>query len=131
MSNLVFLNRTHHHSNRSVRETSKFVKNIRQTTVAEALAKACRQGYKDIMCLRKGNNDLFLSMNPRVAAASCTAAALTTHEAVSVDPLPTIHVYMYCRCTVKEESCHEKRFESVSDYIHLSTEFSVLLNLEQ
>ena len=25
----------------------------------------------------------------------------TTHEAVSVDSLPTIHVYMYCTCTVK------------------------------
>ena len=25
----------------------------------------------------------------------------TTHEAVRVDSLPTIHVYMYCTCTVK------------------------------
>ena len=55
VSNLVFLN---HHT---VRETSSLPKMYGSTTVlAEALAKACRQGYKDIMSLRKGNNDLFL-----------------------------------------------------------------------
>ena len=30
-----------------------------------------------------------------------TVSNATTHEAVSVDSLPTLHIYMYCRCTVK------------------------------
>ena len=60
------------------------------------------------MSLRKGNNDLFLLFLERGSKRSrclmhCRSAVsnTTTHEAVSVEFLPTIHVYMYCTCTVK------------------------------
>ena len=56
-----------------------------------------------------------------------TVSNTITHEAVSVDSLPTVHVYMYCRCTVKglvrRELPRQNFRESVSDYIHLSTRY--------
>ena len=95
--------------------TSKFVKNVLQTTAAEAVANACRQGYKDIMSLRKGNNDLFLLFLERESQSSrclmhCLGAVSNTtiHEAVSVDFLPTIHVYIYCTCIYSKGTCEER-----------------------
>ena len=56
---VLFCKRTHYHTNRYACDTSKFVKNVQQTKVAEAVAKACRQGYKNIMSLGKGTMAFF------------------------------------------------------------------------
>lgn len=62
MSNLVFINAFRGLTTTAIEIDWFMSKDVRQTKIAEALSKACRQGYKNIMSLCKGNNDLLLQL---------------------------------------------------------------------